>query len=166
LHVEINELSERLEKSAFWLGYLDRARNPNGQIGIHVAIFSEPFLGFVLSGRKTVDSRFSRNCCAPFGEIEAGDIVLVKQVAGPVRGVALASDAWFFDLAKHSISSIRQRFGEAICADEAFWSSREDASFATLVALSEPVGIEPISLEKRDRRGWVSLRSRQMSLAL
>src|SRR4029077_16030744 len=50
----------------------------------------QPFLSLVLNGPKTVESRFSRNRCAPFGEVEGGDIILLKEVSGPIRGIGLA----------------------------------------------------------------------------
>lgn len=34
--------------------------------------------------------------------------------------------------------------------------------YATLIELAVPTAIEPVVCEKRDRRGWVALRSRHM----
>lgn len=132
-------------------------------IGIHVAIFAEPFLSLVLSGRKTIESRFSRNRCAPYGDIEDGDIILVKEVAGPICGVALARRTWCYDLVAEPIERIKDRFGVGICADDAFWESRADALYATLIELDVPAPIAPVRCDKRDRRGWVSLRKRQLT---
>jgi hypothetical protein len=163
LEVEFDSLLEQIDGHHFWLSYLSDARRPTSRIGIHLAIFAEPFLSMVLSGEKTIESRFSRNRCAPYGDIDDGDIILLKEVAGPICGIALARRIWCYDLIAEPIDRIRRRFGDGICADDRFWDSRADALYATLIELDAPAPIAPVSCDKRDRRGWVSLRSRQMS---
>lgn len=164
MDVEFDELLQQVEGHSFWLTYLTAATNPQSSVGIHVAIFSEPFLTLVLSGEKTIESRFSKNRCAPYGEIDQGDIILIKEVAGPICGIALAGRTWCYDLVSEPIERIRCRFGHGIHADDVFWSSRADALYATLIELDATASIAPVRCDKRDRRGWVSLRSRQMAL--
>lgn len=165
MDVDFAEIRERVGSHGFWLSYLAEAFEPNSPIGIHVAIFSEPFLSHVLEGRKTMESRFSRNRCAPFGEVGEGDIIMLKEVAGPIRGLSLASRTWFFDLDHDSLEGIKARYAEAICADDAFWQDRRDTSYATLIQLDQTTAIGPVRCDKRDRRGWVSIRPRQMAFA-
>lgn len=164
MDVEFDELLQQVDGHSFWLNYLSNATQPSSRVGIHLAIFSEPFLSKVLSGEKTIESRFSRNRCAPYGEMGDGDIILVKKVAGPICGIALARRTWCYDLATEPMERIRARFGARICADDAFWTSRADALYATLIELDAPASIAPVSCDKRDRRGWVPLRSRQLTL--
>jgi len=159
--IEFDELLRQVDGHSFWLTYLSDATNPASPVGIHLAIFSEPFLSLVFSGRKTVESRFSRNRCAPYGEIDDGDIILLKEVGGPICGVALAKRTWFYDLVTEPIGRIRERFGGGICADDAFWSACADALYATVIELDATASLAPVRCDKRDRRGWVSLRSRQ-----
>jgi len=147
------------------MSYFSEATRPASSIGIHLAIFAEPFLSKVLSGEKTIESRFSRNRCAPYGEIGDGDIILLKEIAGPICGLALARRSWCYDLATEPIERIRIQFGAGIAAADDFWEAREDALYATLVELEAPIAIGPVACDKRDRRGWVSLRSRQMKFA-
>ena len=158
-----DDLLQHVQGHSFWLTYLADAGRPESPIGIHVAIFSEPFLSFVLSGKKTIESRFSRNRCSPYGEIGDGDIILLKQVAGPICGVTLAKRAWHYDLAIEPLSRIRDRFGAEIRADNEFWASHADALYATLIALSATTSIAPVRCNKRDRRGWVTIRPRQLA---
>lgn len=157
----INELLGRVVKHSFWLSYLHTISLPGSPVGIHLAVFAEPFLSLVLSGRKTVESRFSRRRCAPFGEVAEGDVILVKEISGPVRGLTLAKRAWFHDLSDGQFEQIRKRYGDMICADDAFWETQRDATYVTLIELAETATIDPLEWRKRDRRGWVSLRSRQ-----
>lgn len=165
MEVAFNELLGAVEGHAFWLTYLSDAAKPSSRVGIHLAIFAEPFLSKVLSGEKTMESRFSRNRCAPYGEIGDGDILLLKEVAGPICGLALARRTWCYDLAIEPIDRIRFRFGAEIGADDKFWASRAEAAYATLIELHASATISPVSCDKRDRRGWVALRSRQMTFA-
>lgn len=164
MEVEFEELLEQVVGDHFWLTYLSNATQPKSPVGIHLAIFAEPFLSMVLSGEKRIESRFSRNRCAPYGEIDDGDIILLKEVAGPICGLVLARRIWCYDLGIEPLDNIRCRFGAGIRGDNEFWSSRADALYATLIELDAPTSIAPVNCDKRDRRGWVSLRSRQLSL--
>lgn len=166
MEVEFDELLEQVVGDHFWLTYLSNATRPTSPVGIHLAIFAEPFLSMVLSGEKTIESRFSRNRCAPYGEIDDGDIILLKEVAGPICGLALARRIWCYDLGIEPLDRIRHRFGAGIRGDNEFWSSRADALYATLIELDAPTTIAPVNCDKRDRRGWVSLRSRQLAFDL
>ncbi len=163
MEIEYDEVLERVDGHPFWLSYLFDATRPSSQVGIHLAIFAEPFLSKVLSGEKTIESRFSRNRCAPYGEIFDGDVILMKEVAGPIRGLALARRSWFCDLTIEPIERVRIEFGAGIGAADDFWAAREDALYATLIELDEPTAIAPVACDKRDRRGWVALRSRQLA---
>lgn len=145
------------------MSYLSDATRPAGRIGIHLAVFAEPFLSMALSGQKAIESRFSRNRCAPYGEIGDGDIILMKEVAGPICGLALARRTWCYDLAIEPIDRIRLRFGAGIGATDEFWASRVGALYATLIELDAMTSIRPVACNKRDRRGWVALRSRQIA---
>jgi hypothetical protein len=165
VEVDLDHLVRRVRDHSFWLSYLKTAASPISKIGVHLAVFREPFLSLVLNGPKTVESRFSRNRCAPFGEVEGGDIILLKEVSGPIRGIGLAKSVWFYDLAIESLDQVRDRFGETICADDEFWESRRTAAYATLIELAETATLEPFACDKRDRRGWVSLRARQLAFS-
>lgn len=162
MDVAFGDIKQQVACNPFWVNYLSDATAPSSLVGIHLAVFSEPFLSRVLSGEKTIESRFSRNRCAPYGEIDDGDIILLKEVAGPIRGISLARQAWCYDLSAEPIGRVRKRFGTKICADDAFWESRADALYATLIELDATAPLEAVRCDKRDRRGWVALRSRQL----
>jgi hypothetical protein len=165
-NVRFDNLVAHVADHSFWLSYLSRAFEPSSTIGLHLAVFAEPFLSLVLDGRKTVESRFSRVRCAPFELVGEGDIILLKRVAGPICGIVLAKRAWFYELNKQVLAGIRKTYGGTICADAEFWRHRRDASYATLIELAEPTAIPATPCNKRDRRGWVPLRTRQMPLGI
>lgn len=123
----------------------------------HLAVMHEPYLSYILAGRKTVESRFSRYRIAPYGQVGQGDVLLFKLVSGPVSAVARVADASFYKLDPATWASIRGRFSTALCADGRFWEDRQYASYATLIRIACAMPIEPLSLDKRDRRPWVVL---------
>ena len=43
--------------------------------------------------------------------------------------------------------------------DPEFWEHRRAASYATLMSIDHVLALKPIEWEKRDRRGWVVVRS-------
>jgi hypothetical protein len=166
----LNQLVNALEQDEFWRTHLEmyfRGQEPSRTI--HIGIFHEPFLGWVLDGRKTVESRFSQNQVAPYAAVEQGDILLLKRVAGPVVGICHINASWSYRLDPKTWELLKDGFAEAICAqDESFWEDRESARFATLMSLDQVRPLAPIEYEKSDRRGWVvdSPKMTQMSLGI
>lgn len=128
--------------------------------GLHLAIFVEPYLTYILEGRKTVESRFGVHRRAPYGQVAPEDVILLKRSGGPVTGICLVSDVWFYNVNVESWQDLRTEFAEALCAqDPEFWETRKNASFATLMRLSYVRSIDPVAVPKKDRRGWVVLRT-------
>ena len=166
MYIDLAALLQRVVGDVYWVGYLARALEPSSRLNLHLAVVSQPFLDYILDGRKTIESRFSRNRCAPFCMVAPGDIILFKQVGGPVCGLSVASRVWYYDLTRMPIENIRQQFDDRICADEDFWGAHRHSSYASLVSLSQTIRIEPVRCNKRDRRGWVLLRSRQLELPI
>lgn len=125
---------------------------------LHLAIFVEPYLSFILEGKKTVESRFSSVRCAPYARVRSGDVILLKRAGGPVSGLCFVNSAWFYELDRNTLGEIRQKFSDQICpAESTFWTSREGTSFATLISLTDVKRVPEFSVHKRDRRGWVVL---------
>lgn len=121
-------------------------------------MFVEPFLSFLLEGRKTVESRFSINRCAPYRAVEAGDLVFIKQSGGAIVAVAEVSKVWFYELDERGLDVIRTRFGRQLCIeDPGFWQRKAESCYGTLMQFSWIKAVDPISCPKRDRRGWVVL---------
>ena len=134
---------------------------------VHLAVFVEPFLPFLLDGTKTVESRFSVNRCAPYKAVRPADVIPVKRKGGPIVAVAEVANVWFYELDKQTLRFIRSRFGLALgVVDSSFWKSKSNACYATLMQLAQVELITPLTCPKRDRRGWVVIRepNRQYSL--
>lgn len=128
---------------------------PAPPVSLHLAVVVEPYLGFILSGQKTIESRFSVRPMPPYGRVERGDIVLMKQSGGPIVGMFTAGSAWEYRLDAGSWGELRRTFAEALCAQSGFWEQRASAEYATLIRVLEPRQLAPLAIPKRDRRGWV-----------
>lgn len=123
---------------------------------LHLAIFVEPFLTYILEGRKTIESRFSLRRTAPFGRVAPDDVLMLKASGGPVAALCRVRKVWFYELEPKSWRDIRDQFAEPLCAtDNAFWAERESAQYATLMQITDIRSIPPLEVPKRDRRGWV-----------
>ena len=121
-------------------------------------MFVEPFLSAVLDGRKTIESRFGVHRCAPYERVGPGDLILLKRSGGPVVGLALAGKTSFHILDPGALESIRERYARALHAeDDDFWEARVGKRYATLIAIDEAVKIDMVAVDKRDRRGWVTM---------
>jgi hypothetical protein len=161
-------LLEAVRGDSFWNDYLSGAsRSSTNSSGLHLAVFVEPYLRYLLEGQKTVESRFSAHRIAPYQSANVGDVILLKRTGGPIVGLCRIAAVWFYRLDPSTWASIKGTFTEALCAqDPTFWHQRASASFASLMRVSDVRAIGPIHHPKRDRRGWVVLRPSTVSPAL
>ncbi len=126
----------------------------------HLAIFSGNIAEDIFSGKKTIDSRFSKAKIAPFGKVSAGDTVFVKPSGEEITGQFRVKKVIFFDgLTPKDIEDIKNRFGKAISVDDDYWKKRMDAKYATLIFIdsSNKFITSPFKVNKQDLRGWMVL---------
>lgn len=127
--------------------------------GIHLAVFVQPYLGFILEGKKTIDSRFGLNRHPPFQRVKNGDLLILKESGGPICGVCMVSHAWYYHLNPATWSEI-EKYASALCMDDShFWQKKRSASFATLMRLENVTRLREIPIHKVDPRGWVVLKN-------
>jgi hypothetical protein len=156
--IDLDSVLNGLKNDEEWSARLANARRSN-LCRIHLAVFVEPFLRYVLDGSKTIESRFSQNAMPPFGRVDRGDIVLLKRSSGPVVGISEVGDAWHYELNPLTWQKIRSQFWSAMKLENSgFIEQKANASFATLIRLDHVIPCGPIVCSKRDRRGWVILR--------
>jgi hypothetical protein len=154
----LEAIGNRLGSDPRWHSILDRIDDPDCSQGAHLVVLNEPYLSYIMEGRKTIESRFSRRRVPPFDQVRHHDLLLLKCQSGPVIGVAEVAHTESFVLDPQTWSFIRERFSVALCAEDPdFWAERNEARYATLMKLSHVVPIEPIKVEKNDRRPWVVL---------
>lgn len=147
----VRDMRGVLSSDAKWCSFFDTANR------IHLAVLVEPFLTFILDGRKTIESRFAFTRVAPFRRISIGDLVLLKRSSGPVIGVARVGPVEFFELSAVTWPKVRA-LSASLCVDDEFWRARQKKRYATLLTVDAVRAVDPLSVEKKDRRAWVILR--------
>jgi hypothetical protein len=156
----IKNLRLHLDDDDLWSKRIDDISTGPMEFGLHLAIFVEPYLQYILEGKKTVESRFGVHRYPPFGYVREGDVLLLKKSGGPIMGICLVGQVWFYHLDAHSWRKIKQDFSSSLCAqDPEFWNQRRAASYATLMLIKDVRPITPFEISKKDRRGWVTLKN-------
>ena len=124
----------------------------------HLAILKKQYMDLILTGEKTVESRFTKTRRAPFGGIKAGDRIFLKLSSGPVVATAFARKVIFKDsLCPYQIEKIKQQYNQYILGSDEFWDSVKKSRYATLVWLEKIEPIKPLKINKKDWRAWVIL---------
>lgn len=144
------QIRTELDEDRSWSAYLRRAQQ------LHLAILVDPFLDYILQGRKTIESRFGITRGLPFGRIKRGDLIVLKRSAGPIMGIARVSESESMCLSEGAWRHLRS-LADRLCADEQFWSERRHKRYATIAFIDRVRTLPDISIEKTDRRGWVVL---------
>lgn len=157
----ISHLVYELKNDSEWKSVYEKVFAKDKSIGVHLAIFREPYLSLILNGKKTIESRFSINKISPFGTVKKGDLVVLKKTGGAVMGFFIAGDISYYpNLDSKILNKIESLYGKAICAqyDDNFWEDRSKANYATLVQVKKLKRMNPFHIEKKDRMSWVVLR--------
>lgn len=154
----VSTLEGNLRTDPEWSTLTSRLRSNELDLTLHLAIFVEPYLQYILDGKKTVESRFAARRRRPYGSVKEGDILLLKKSGGPICGVCRVGQVWFYKLDRDSWKSIKNEYSAALCAqDPEFWRQRSGASYATIMQIRNVRRLVPIKIPKRDRRGWMLL---------
>jgi len=109
----------------------------------HLAIVERMYVDLIASGVKTIEARLSVQRRAPWGRVGVGDVVFFKPRSGPVALEARVSLVRQYQaLTPTKIAQLREAFGDAIAASDAFWDEKRRAVYATLVGLAEVRPVE------------------------
>lgn len=124
---------------------------------VHLGIFTEPYLTLMLEGKKTIESRFSKNRIAPYEKVDKGDVVIVKKSGGKVVAYFIVEDVMFFDLNKTPIGDIKEKYGSKLLVTDEFWALKQNSNYATLINIGELVNLKPFSVKKKGMQTWIKL---------
>ena len=148
-----NEIKEELIKQ---LSEIEFAQLENKTW--HLGIFTEPVLSYMMEGKKTIESRFSKNRIAPYNKIDKNDIILIKKSGGNIIGYLTIKDIIFFDLNTTSISYIKEKYAEYLCVDETFWEQKKNSNYATLIIIDKVTKLKPFKINKKGMQTWIVLK--------
>lgn len=103
----------------------------------HIAIINRASAAALLSGRKRIESRFSRTRRAPLGRVRVGDRIHFKLSGGPVIGEARVQRVReFHDLDAPRMRWLQRRYNADVRAPASYWRARRSSRFAVLIWLS------------------------------
>lgn len=125
---------------------------------LHLGIFTEPYLTYMLEGKKTIEARFSNKKLAPYKQITKKDIVLIKKASGNVIGYFTIKDIEFLETAEVPLAQIREKYNDKLCLNDLFWKLKRHSNYATLITIDKLVQFEPFSIGKTGRLGWIKLK--------
>jgi hypothetical protein len=153
----MEELRAAAREHPVWMPLAVPLDNPD--ISVHLAVMLEPFLTYIIDGKKTIESRFSKNAIAPYERVAVGDLVFLK--LGSVFSSFRVASVECVKLHDGELDRVRRDYAEAIGAqDDEFWNARADKRFATLMGIEDVRELRPAAMAaKRDMRGWVVLRA-------
>jgi hypothetical protein len=163
LEAQLSSLLENLSehRSPVSLAELDGVCRSLGVKG-HLAVLNEPYLSWILSGRKQIESRFSRVRVAPYQRVTLNDILFLKESSGLIKAVAaVAGVEYHGPLAPGEAEALIEKHKVALALEESFVDQKRNAIYATLITLGSVRVVPPLSVNKRDRRGWVVLCAEQ-----
>lgn len=118
----------------------------------HLAILSRErgFLQKIISGEKTIESRWYKNKRTPFGTISSGDTVYFKESGKPVSSSAIVERVVFFDnLTPNKSRHIIARYGSEIGIDQSYVKKVKGKRFCTLILIKDVKAIKPFTINKK-----------------
>ncbi len=133
----------------------------------HIAIMGPKWklIPRILSGEKTIESRWYKTRRAPWGMIHVGDTVYFKDSGKLITAKATVSSVWSFDhLTIEMAHDIVHKYGKEICIqdhDIATWA--DGKNYAILIGLKDPVPVlEPFGIDKTGMgagAAWITVSS-------
>lgn len=130
----------------------------------HIAIMNKSWklIPKILSGEKTIESRWYQTRRAPWSGIRKGDRVFFKNAGEPVTAKAAVSEVMQFEIRSLAdISDILKQYGKDIClvnADPATWGKLP--KYCILIRLEHPEPVAPFHIRKKGFGGpvaWMSV---------
>ncbi len=118
----------------------------------HLAILNKKLnlLQKIISGEKTIESRWYVNRKAPYGCIKKGDIVYFKNSGEPVSvKVSVANVLQFDNLNDAKILQILKEYGKRLGVDESYASNIKGKRYCVLVFLGNVKEIKQFDINKK-----------------
>lgn len=120
---------------------------------IHIAILKPAYIHAILAGTKTIESRLTKTRQPPFESIAEGERLFLKASGGPFMATAVAGGVRCIEAASpDDVGRVYKQFGKQIGGDGAYWESKRDCRFITLVTLAE---VEALSVGPRYKPAYM-----------
>jgi ASC-1-like (ASCH) protein len=129
----------------------------------HLAILNKKLnlLQKIISGEKTIESRWYVNKKAPYGCIKKGDIVYFKNSGEPVSVKTVVGGVLQFDnLNNDKILQILKEYGKRLGVDESYASNIGGKKYCVLIFLENVKEIKQFDIDKKGygmMSAWISV---------
>jgi ASC-1-like (ASCH) protein len=131
----------------------------------HIAILDKKrrLLQKIISGQKTIESRWYKTKRTPWHNIKKEDIIYFKDCGEPITVKAKVKDVLFFDdLNKEKIMPIIQKYGRAIGFNSLEYTDYYDGkNYCILVFLENVQKIKPFNINKEgfgNACAWITIK--------
>jgi ASC-1-like (ASCH) protein len=121
----------------------------------HIAIMKKSwnFIPKILSGEKSIESRFYMAKFAPWDKIKKGDTIYFKNSGEPISARANVEKVLQFDnLNSDKIIEICNKYGKEIGIKtekfDKFIALKENKKYCILIYLKQPEAVEPFEINK------------------
>ena len=122
----------------------------------HLAILRQPFLDMILSGEKTIESRWSMHKIAPYNKLSIGDEILLKETSKDVIATAKVKDFKYFELTPQLADEIKQKYGKEIGVYKfENWENYRNKKYCTLIWLENVERVKPFKVKRSNGAGWI-----------
>jgi ASC-1-like (ASCH) protein len=129
----------------------------------HLAILAKKrnLLSKILSGEKTIESRWYKFKRTPYKSINEGDTVYFKDSGEPVTLKATVKKVLFYDTVDKSVfNDIISKYGKQICINDSYWDFVKDKQYVTLIFLKDVLQIKPFDVDKKGfgmMAAWITI---------
>ena len=120
----------------------------------HLAILDKKkkLLTKIISGEKSIESRWYKAKVTPWDRIKKGETVYFKESGEPVSVRAKVAEVMQFYLPTTNIFQLLQKYGKEICFTEPDFSKKvawcSGRKYCILIRLKEVQQIEPFNIDK------------------
>ena len=122
----------------------------------HIAILAKKrkLLDKIISGEKTIESRWYKSKVSPWNKIKEGEIVYFKESGDPVSVKAEVEKVLFFEnLDLEKVKDIVNKYDDQIALsknrDDEFWKYFDNRKYCILIFLKNIQEIDPFNINKK-----------------
>jgi hypothetical protein len=94
---------------------------------------------------------------SPYGIVAKGDLIAVKRTSGPIVAHCSILRVTNIEVDMTTWIELKRKYADELCAPVSFWHRNRLPLYGTLLWIGEVRKMEPLSINKTDRRGWVAL---------
>jgi len=129
----------------------------------HIAILNKKLrlLEKIISGNKTIESRWYKSKKRPYKNIKKEEIVYFKNSGESVTIKTIVEKVLFFNnLNKSKIKNILQKYGNQIGLDNSYVNNLINKKYCTLIFLKDVKKINPFNIDKKGyglMSAWISI---------